>query len=186
MSTQIPNNELLDFFKALADARRLKMVGLLANEHLTLSELAERLDLQPGETANHLSALENHGLVIREGNAYHLASKSLEQKARAVLAQSRPKVDSAQFEGDAYDRKVLTDYLKPDGALKAIPMQQKKLLVVLRHLLKNFQPGVRYSEKQVNEILFRYHEDFASLRRYFVDFKMMAREKGEYWVVNQQ
>ena len=96
MSTQKPNDELLDFFKALADVKRLKMVGLLANEHLTLSELAERLDLQPGETAHHLSALENEELVIREGNTYHLASKSLEQKVRAVLAQSRPKVDSAQ------------------------------------------------------------------------------------------
>ncbi len=44
-------------------------------------------------------------------------------------------------------------------------------------------PGVRYSEKQVNEILGRYHKDTARLRRSLVETGLMGREGGggEYW-----
>ena len=43
---------------------------------------------------------------------------------------------------------------------------------------------VRYTEKQVNEILKRYSDDTATLRRGFVEYKMMAREGGggAYWL----
>jgi hypothetical protein len=40
---------------------------------------------------------------------------------------------------------------------------------------------VQYSEKQVNEILGRFHEDTAMLRRGLVEAKMMARDHGVYW-----
>jgi hypothetical protein len=48
-----------------------------------------------------------------------------------------------------------------------------------------FEPGARYPEKQVNEILSRFNEDTARLRRNLVDFKLMARQGGggEYWRV---
>jgi hypothetical protein len=47
--------------------------------------------------------------------------------------------------------------------------------------VKIFEPGQRYPEKQVNELLRRYHDDTASLRRYMVDNQLLARDKGEYW-----
>jgi hypothetical protein len=40
---------------------------------------------------------------------------------------------------------------------------------------------VRYPEKQVNEILARYHEDTATLRREMIGYRMLARAGGEYW-----
>ena len=53
----------------------------------------------------------------------------------------------------------------------------------MRHIVKDFKPGKRYSEKEVNEMLQRYHEDSATLRREMVGYKLMAREGGggEYW-----
>jgi hypothetical protein len=86
---------------------------------------------------------------------------------------------------DAYDRKVVRDYSLPDGRLKTIPAQRKKLEAILRHLAKSFEPGRRYSEKQVNEILAGFHEDTASLRRELVGSGLIAREGGggEYWRV---
>jgi len=175
--------DLLDFFKALGDAERLKIAGLLANQSLSLSELAQRANLKPGDVAKHLDQLESQQLIIRDGDHYRLATKSIEQKARAVLAQARPKVKAEDFEGEAYDRKILSDYMTPDGKLKQIPSQQKKLLVILRHLVKQFQAGQRYPEKQVNATFLQYHEDYAALRRYMIDNQLMARENGEYWVV---
>jgi hypothetical protein len=82
---------------------------------------------------------------------------------------------------DAFDRKVLRDFSLPDGRLKGLPMQRKKLDAVLRHAVKLFEFDVRYTEKQVNEILARLHEDTATLRRELVDVHLMARDHGEYW-----
>jgi hypothetical protein len=86
---------------------------------------------------------------------------------------------------DTYDRKVVADYTRKDGALKTIPAQLKKLEAVLRYIVKAFEPGKRYSEKQVNKILGQYHEDTASLRRELVGFGLMKREGGggDYWRV---
>jgi hypothetical protein len=46
---------------------------------------------------------------------------------------------------------------------------------------KEFEPGVRYAEKEVNTKLLPYFEDTASLRRYMIDNRYLAREKGIYW-----
>ena len=88
---------------------------------------------------------------------------------------------------DTYDRKVVTDYTRRDGSLKSIPAQRKKLEAVLRYVVKAFQPGKRYSERKVNEILGRYHEDTATLRRELVGYRLMEREGGggAYWRVEE-
>lgn len=57
--------------------------------------------------------------------------------------------------------------------LRQIPTQQKKLKVILRHLLPNFAPGVHYTEKQVNEIFQRFNEGSAYLRRAMIDYRLM-------------
>jgi hypothetical protein len=84
---------------------------------------------------------------------------------------------------DAYDRKVLADYSRRDGSLKTIPVQRKKLEAVLRHVVQAFEPDKRYSEKQVNHVLARFHEDTASLRRELVGYGLMQREAdgSSYW-----
>ena len=43
-------------------------------------------------------------------------------------------------------------------------------------MVQAFEPGVRYSEKEVNEILSQYNEGSAVLRRGLVDSQMMTRE----------
>jgi hypothetical protein len=77
--------------------------------------------------------------------------------------------------------------LLPDGRLKTLPAQRKKQLVILRHILQAFETGVQYTEKQVNDILRRFSEDTASLRRDLVDLGWLAREGGgeRYWRVEE-
>jgi DNA-binding transcriptional ArsR family regulator len=57
------NEELVAFFKALADANRLKIVGLLAQRPYSGEELAALLDLKPSTVSHHLSKLAEVGLV---------------------------------------------------------------------------------------------------------------------------
>jgi hypothetical protein len=180
MNTQPKNQEeLMNFMKSLADAERLKIAGLLGVEALTATQVAEKLGMSQAEATHHLDTLVQSGLAHKEGNAYRLDRRALEQLSQRVLAQSRP--PAPEYEGDEFEVKTLRAYISRDGTLKSIPSQHKKLMVVLNHLAKNFEPGVQYPESQVNQILRRYHEDTAALRRYMVDNGLLQRERGVYW-----
>jgi len=182
-----PNTKLVDFFKALADANRLKIVGLLAQRAYSVEELAALLNLKASTVSHHLARLSEVGLVTARAdsyyNVYQLDEKALETKSRSLFSQENLKASVSDVDLDAYDAKVVTDYTRKDGSLKTIPAQRKKLEAVLRYVVKAFKVGKRYSEKQVNEILSNYHEDYASLRRELIDFALMKREGGgrEYW-----
>lgn len=185
MNTSPTNrDELLNFMKSLADAERLKIAGLLGVEALSPTQVAERLGMKPADVQRHLEQLTVAGLANKEGSLYHLDSQALEKLTRQVLAQSRP--PAPEYEGDDFEVKTLRAYIERDGTLKAIPTQHKKLLVILHHLVKNFEPGVQYPENQVNQMLRRFHEDTAALRRYMVDNQLLAREKGIYWRIEDQ
>jgi hypothetical protein len=100
-----------------------------------------------------------------------------------MFSQTELSTVAAEVDADAYDNKVIRDYSRRDGSLKTLPSQRKKLEAVLRHVVKSFDVGKRYSEKSVNELLSKYHEDTATLRRELVGAGLMQREGGggEYW-----
>jgi hypothetical protein len=180
--------ELVTFFKALADANRLKIVGLLSQRGYSVEELAALLDLKPPTISHHLSKLAEAGLVTSRAEGYYsiyqLDRDALETTARGLFSNEHMAITAADVDLDSYNRKVLANYSLPDGRLKEIPSQRKKLEVVLRFVVKTFQPGVKYSEKQVNEHLARFHEDTATLRRELVGYGLMKRAAGggDYWV----
>ena len=178
-------NDLLLFFKALADANRLKILGLLAQDSRSVEQLAEMLALRPSTVSHHLARLSEAGLVSARAssyyNLYQLETKALEDMAQRLLAKETLPAVAADVDLDAYDRKVITDYTLPDGHLKTIPTQRKKLDAVLHYIAESFEPGSHYTEKQVNDLLRKYNEDTASLRRGLVDTGLVQRESGVYW-----
>lgn len=192
-------DELLEFFKVFSNLERLQVAGLLASEKLTAGKTAEHLGWSLPNTLKHLDFLEHAGYLKTEAadvqpvgarsgkeaseRVYRLDADALHQMSRRVLAGSRPRVSKEDFEGEDYDRKVLSDYIAPGGALRSIPMQRKKLLAILRHVVQVFEAGQKYPEKQVNEMLRRFHPDTAMLRRSLVDEHMLERKDGVYWKV---
>jgi hypothetical protein len=116
---------------------------------------------------------------------YRLEKSALEQAARRLRAQDPFPSATSETEAGAYERKVWHDFLTPEGRLKTIPAQRKKLDIILRRLAQEFQPGVRYPEKLVNEILKNYHDDTARLRRELIGARLLQREHGEYWRVEE-
>jgi len=183
------SEELVTFFKALADSSRLKIVGLLAEKSYSVEELAALLQLKPSTVSHHLSKLSEAGLVSSRAESYYsvyqLDQKMLEEKSRSIFSQKELSTVAAEVDADAYDTKVVRDFTRRDGSLKTIPAQQKKLEAILRYVVKAFDENKRYSEKRVNEILSKYHEDTATLRRELIGFGLMQREGGggEYWRV---
>lgn len=181
------NEELLTFFKALADANRLKIIGLLAREELSVEQIAEMLKLRPSTISHHLSKLSEAGLVAARAesyyNVYYLKTDALGVVASRLLSADQLSEAAAGVDLDAYDRKIWTDYTNQAGKLKAIPAQRKKLEAVLRRLVQDFDEGEIYTERQVNQTLGKYHEDTAFLRRELVGYGLLSRDsKGEsYW-----
>jgi DNA-binding transcriptional ArsR family regulator len=181
----LTETDLLQFFKALSDETRLKIAGLLAQGSYSGEVLAEMLEIKPATVSHHLSYLASAGLVEahQEGHAklYRLRLEVVHALANRLLAHDALPQTAATVDVAAYDRKVLKDFMLPDGSLKEIPAQQKKLQVVLRHVVQVFEPGREYVEKTINERLKRFHADTASLRRALIGYKLMARENGKYW-----
>ncbi len=68
-----------------------------------------------------------------------------------------------------------------DGRLTSMPTQRSKRLVVLDLIAQDFEPGLRYSELEVNAIVGRWHDDYAMVRRWLVDELFLSREAGSYW-----
>lgn len=180
-------DELLGFFRALADPSRLRIVGLLARSPQNVGELAAALGLSAGTTSHHLRRLAEVGLVEARADGYYrtysLRDEALREKAARLLGeQALPRL-AADADLEAWERKVLGTFCDPDGRIASFPAQQKKQLVLLRHVVAAFTPGVRYAERELNEILSRYNEDTARLRRALVDHGLMRREGGggAYW-----
>jgi hypothetical protein len=69
-----------------------------------------------------------------------------------------------------------------DGTrLTQIPAQHAKRLIILERLAQEFEPGLRYSERDVNFALQLWFPDYATLRRYLVDEGFLTRADGVYW-----
>ena len=68
--------------------------------------------------------------------------------------------------------------------LKIFPAKEKKKYVLLNYIIKLFKKGIKYTEKEVNEILKPVYEDYVIIRRYLVDYQFLDRlDNGKaYWV----
>lgn len=183
--------ELTAFFKALADANRLKIIGLLAQQEYTVEQLAAILNLRASTVSHHLSRLTKAGLVSARAEGYYsvyrLETDALEEMARRLLARDELPSIAVDVDVDAYDRKVIHNFTNPEGSLKSIPAQQKKLEAILRYISTAFKPNKRYNEKEINAILERFHEDTTTLRRALIDYRLLDRVRSgdEYWLIEQ-
>ena len=185
METETMQTELLIFFRLLVDETRLKIIGMLAQKAASVEQLATLLKLRPSLVSHHLDMLAEAELVSARPSSsstvYELRTDTLHAMAKRWLADTPLPGAVPKPSGDAYERKVMADFTRRDGRLKDIPAQRKKRQAVLRHILAEFQLGKRYSEKQVNAIIERFHEDTATLRRELIGYGWLKREAGVYW-----
>jgi hypothetical protein len=67
------------------------------------------------------------------------------------------------------------------GRIDAMPAKRSRRRQLLAEVAQIFEPGVRYPEPAVNDMLRALYSDCAALRRYLVDEEFMDRADGEYW-----
>lgn len=176
-------NEMLDYVKALSDPERLRIIGLLSQGNATREEIAARLNLSPKDSLNHLGFLEFVGVVTQTEGVFALNNDKLATLGKEKLVSGGNKFNPPE-DLDEFSKKILRDYLNPDGTIRQVP-DQKKIGPVLEYLIQNFEFDRTYTEREVNTIIKRFNEDTAGLRRDLVDAGMLAREEdgSKYWRV---
>ena len=161
----------------LADPVRLKVVAALALGAGTIEEVAAAADLPLKDVALSARRLSRAGLVRRDGHGLVLLTERFAEAARAAAEGTPPPPPLSE---DPAEDAVLQAFLR-EGRLVSVPAQQTKRRLVLDHLVRVFEPGVRYPEREVNSLLRAWYPDVAALRRYLVDEGLLTREAGVYW-----
>lgn len=71
-----------------------------------------------------------------------------------------------------------------DGRITVLPAKRGRRLLLLDRVAQAFEPGRRYPEPVVDEILKAVFDDHCTLRRYLVDEQFLSRTAaGTYWRV---
>ena len=69
-----------------------------------------------------------------------------------------------------------------DGRITAVPTKRTRRRLLLDQVAQAFEPGRKYSEAAVNEVLKAIFDDHCTLRRCLVDEVFMSRNAtGVYW-----
>lgn len=175
---------LIRFFKILANESRLKLIGILSHKECSVEELAALLQLKEPTISHHLAKLKDLDLVqmrpVGNTHLYQLNHEALQALNKAILTPEQIISLTNQVDENGWENKVLSNFLEGDR-LKEIPATRKKRLVILKWLVKKFDPAVTYPEKVVNETIKHHHPDCATIRREFIGYQLMQRENGLYW-----
>ena len=180
---EIDFDRLLNFFKVLSNESRLKLLGILSQTECSVEDLAARLQLKEPTVSHHLNKLKELDLVMMrsQGNThfYQLNRNTLTNLNKSLFSPEQMASWTKDLQVDAWSEKVLQNYLSGDR-LKEIPASRKKRLVILQWLVNKFELGKTYKEKEVNQILSKHHDDYATLRREFIGYQLMKRNNGIY------
>jgi hypothetical protein len=161
----------------LADDGRWRVVSALLLDAPTLDTVAAATGLGTRAIVTALGRLVSGGLVVEgENGSYHIVAEAFVEAARS----SRPPRVAAPADGGDEEAKRLRAFVR-DGQLLSIPTARPKRRVILNRLAALFEPGIRYPEPVVNDVLRTWHPDTAALRRYLVDEEFLSRDHGEYW-----
>ncbi|WP_066062980.1 DUF2087 domain-containing protein [Neobacillus soli] len=70
------------------------------------------------------------------------------------------------------------------GRLRKFPLKEKQKLVVLSEIVKHLNRERTYDEKDLNQALMPFHDDYALIRRYLIEYGFLDRmpDGSEYWL----
>ncbi|HEU5388129.1 MAG TPA: DUF2087 domain-containing protein [Streptosporangiaceae bacterium] len=69
-----------------------------------------------------------------------------------------------------------------DGRILALPAKRTRRRLLLDQVAQAFEPGRRYPEAEVDQVLKAVFDDHCALRRYLIDEEFMSRTAaGLYW-----
>ena len=179
--------KIVNYHKALADPTRLRLLLLLSQGEMHGQALAEKLNLSHPTVTHHAAKLREAALIKerRDKNTVYFKlnpdfiSSGAEASLQFIFSKGARNMEEKSPE-NSLKESVLRNFFSKDGRLRQIPAQYKKKLIALQYMVEKLEPGVVYSEKEINEFIKHFHEDFATIRREFIMHQFMYRENDKY------
>ena len=171
--------EKLELLKLLADETRLEILNILLKEDSYVEKIACELSLTPATICYHLKKMESAGVVNCSRSQFYIIYSLNREIFDKPLFELIKKDEEIVDTEEKYKKEVISNFFKY-GRLTQIPTQRKKREIVLAEILEQFDFDREYHEKEVNEIILRYHEDFCTIRREMIAFGMMTRDHEIY------
>lgn len=157
----------------LGNEDRLRVVAAIALGARTVDDVVRTGGVEPEDVRRSLPRLIAAGVVEQRGGL-HVNVEPFREAARDRPPRERELPDATPEQA-----RVLRNFVE-NGRLRALPMRMAQRRVVLDYLADRFDAGIDYAEADVNELLGRFHDDYASLRRYLVDEGFLTRTAGVY------
>ncbi len=177
-------------FTGLSDIQR--EVLTLMSQGLPDKEVAAKLGVAQ-------STIRNHRYKLREKERQaklflaimELLSKNTNKKINKLdkevicdVHKTATTIDDRYNITDKEKKITIKNYMNEEGALKSYPAKEKKKIIILEEITKNFSKGRIYSEKEINRVLKRIHEDYITIRRALIEYGFLERTNdcSKYWV----
>ncbi|CAM3763897.1 metalloregulator ArsR/SmtB family transcription factor [Mesobacillus thioparans] len=179
-------DRIVAFHKAMGDPTRIRIVALLARGPLHGQAIAGKLGLTPPTITHHIKKLRDVNVIIerRDKNTiyFHLNESVIKQQTQSLgrLIMKKEEEVEALIDQNIERQKVIENFMTKEGKLKNIPAQRKKKLLIFEYMVRGLKVGKKYPEKELNEYIKKFHEDYATIRREFIINHYMYREKGIY------
>ncbi|UCZ52042.1 DUF2087 domain-containing protein [Bacillus shivajii] len=94
-------------------------------------------------------------------------------------------VDDRWALSEEEEQKIMNTYIDDrTGKIKQFPAKEKRKIVILKYLASKLETDREYSERDINDIIKKYYDDFVTIRRYFIEYGFVARHKdgSAYWL----
>jgi len=143
------------------------------------------------------STIRHHRFVLKEKERQAKATlaimellKEKDQYAPAFITPHK----HATMVDDRYaitseEQRTIVEKFFPDGIkgpLVKFPPKEKQRLIVLRVIAEQLNKEAIFTEKEINNFLKNFYEDYVLIRRYLVSYGFIDRKKdgSAYWVKN--
>ncbi len=160
--------------------------------HLLQCLLERKSDQEIGEKLGIAqSTVRNHRFKLREKEKQAKLFLALMQTIASETNRTIEKSDTGEIEelhatatmvDDRYNisdqerKKTIETYMDENGAVKQFPAREKKKIILLGEIIKNFKADTEYTEMEVNKVLRRiYAFDYPTIRRALIEYGFMDR-----------
>ena len=166
-----------EYLRVVVDRDRLALLGRAALGPFSVSDLAVEMGSDRKKLLIAAARLREAGLLA-EDNSLNLAVFAEIGSQLPPEERAAPEILAGDW--NEAELKVLNTFFR-GTRVTSLPSNRSKRLVVLERLVQQFEPGVRYPERQVSFMIQLHYSDYASVRRYLVDEELLARADGVYW-----
>jgi hypothetical protein len=166
----------IDYLSICLDPVRLHVLGAAAADAVTVEGVVDAMGVPLRDAQKAVGSLRAAGLVDDDGR---LDSDVLRRIGASLPTAPEADPDILSGPWSQEEEAILATFFS-GARLTEIPSSQAKRRVILERLAQEFEPGLRYDEREVSFRLQMFHEDYAALRRYLVDEGFLTRAEGVY------